>query len=90
MQNQENINCYCFNEQCKKSIFNIKTCVPVTVSLQTALLNSLKCDECGKDLVSKTLIKIKKEINDVMNRQFTGEVIKSHKISLEKFSTCKN
>lgn len=67
MNNQYIVNCYCFNKSCNKSIFHISTCVAVRVPFSKVLSEKLYCQDCGEELVSKQLLNMRMEIDDLVN-----------------------
>lgn len=95
MQYNEEIICYCFNKRCRNSIYYNDTCVPVSVSLETALSATIYCDECGKELVSTVLIEMKKDILESFRREHQCNIFildddliyhNAVKIMLEKYN----
>ena len=56
MNNQELVNCYCFNSNCLKSIFNRQGCEIVQLHFAQALEHHC-CKHCGSSLVSLPIIR---------------------------------
>lgn len=65
----EKIKYYCFNKKCESSIFNTDSCAILEVYLEDDLKESYFCKECAKELVSKHVLSIKIQLNEMLNEE---------------------
>jgi hypothetical protein len=63
MENDEYVNCYCFNLSCNKSIFDTKVFSVIKMPLSKVLSEELCCPACGRELISKAILEIKMLVN---------------------------
>jgi hypothetical protein len=63
----ERVKYYCFNRNCQSSLYNPESCIVVDVPLQRALNESIYCQECYEELVSKQTLELKLQINSILN-----------------------
>jgi|GEM_PF-4441994 len=59
MDNLGDVNCYCFNPNCNKSIFNTRAFSVVKMPLSKVLMEEMCCPACGRELISKPILEIK-------------------------------
>lgn len=59
MENEEYINCYCFNPACAGSIFNNRAFSAVKLPLSRVLTEDTYCRACGGELISKPILEIR-------------------------------
>lgn len=69
------INYYCFNVNCKKSIFNMETCVVTKLPFDKAIDFSPKCSFCKEELVAKPLLKINRQLSEILKKKKTYKSI---------------
>lgn len=95
MDKHETINYYCFNKQCKNSIFNADTCVVREIPLAPALTEEQFCECCAQPLVAKPLIRIARQVNELLSTRFYTSLIidddpNYHITARELFKNAKN
>jgi len=56
---EEDVNCYCFNPACNKSIFNSREFSGLKISLSTVLTEEICCPACGVELISRPILDIR-------------------------------
>lgn len=66
MQEIDQVNYYCFNKECKISIFNSDDCVITTKPLSEALLHIVYCTACLEELVSKPILRMNRQLKEIM------------------------
>ncbi len=67
MKRNESVKFYCFNSNCKSSILNFDSCITLEVPLYRALTETIYCQECFEELVSKPVLEMKIQLNELMN-----------------------
>ena len=55
----EDVNCYCFNPDCNKSIFNSREYSTLKISLSTVLSEEIYCPACGGELICRPVLDMK-------------------------------
>jgi len=66
MDYDEDVNCYCFNHACNKSIFNSREFSALKISLSTVLTEEICCPTCGAELISRPILDIKMLLFDAL------------------------
>lgn len=59
MDQLDDVNCYCFNLKCNKSIFNTRAFSVIKLPLSKVLMDEMCCPACGRELISKPILEIR-------------------------------
>ncbi|MDB5030793.1 MAG: hypothetical protein JWP71_1514 [Mucilaginibacter sp.] len=74
MKNTQIVNCYCFNPLCKSTIFGSKENIAVRIPLSRILSESIHCKECNSELISKTTLELKQQIDHCLLKHTSVEL----------------
>ncbi len=66
MKALERIKYYCFNKLCNSSIYNFDRCTILEVPLSKALEEAIYCNECYEELVSKPILDLRLQLNNLI------------------------
>lgn len=69
------INYYCFNIDCSRSIFNIDNCFITKAKIDEALTVSLKCQFCKHTLVAKPMLRLDRQLKEMLQKKKTYKTI---------------
>lgn len=75
MQNHQETLSYCFNSTCTTSIINTHRSGSIGIELEMALANNFNCPQCGEELVSPVLNRMRESIIELIKVEQSNVVL---------------